>query len=327
MVQYLGVAKETTFRTFVSPTHWFNIRTESLKPEKEPLLEETVAYRTPTIVGEPPYKVTGDVEMVVEPRYFGILLEACLGSVTTSEDNDTSPVAYKHEFVPATTLPSLSLEVGVENPDMTKQVFGVGVTSIEIEATAGELVTATVSFLGSGMQVGSSLSTPTFSDVSPFAFHKGEVRIGGTTVGYVESITVSIENDIADDAFVIGKAYLPELVVGGLTVSGSMDIWFKDTTEMNRFLSGSTSGTALDESVPETSLELIFTGESTGSTVAGFEDYTLKIEIPQLVYTAYEMGIDRREKKVQSIDFRGVGWDTETGKPIKVTLINTQNTP
>jgi len=327
MPQYLGLAKETTFGQYVSPNRWFNIRTESIKLEKETIRELTIAHRVPTVLGKPVYKVTGGFETVVEPKYIGALLEACLGSVTTTSDGGTPP-RYKHEFTPSETLPSLSIEVGATQPNIVKKCSGVGVKSMEFDFAPTEIVTCSVDIVGKQLESATTLSTPSFSNLNPFVstLTGCQVLIDNSVVGYVEALTLRIENTIDEDYFVIGSPTMPRLSIGDLRITGSMDITVMDTQLFNLFISGSkTSGTP-SENIPSMSLVATLIGDSTGGS-GEYAYYTLKFELGEVVITSLEWGLDRRERKVYGIEFESVKWDLTNKKPIKVTLVNKEATP
>ena len=273
-------------------------------------------YRVPG-----PYRVSGSFDMVVAPDNIALLLKAGLGSVSTTAGGGG---AYKHEFTPADTLPSLTLEVCPDVGSRSRQIVGVGITSLGFEATAREVLTCSVDVLGQKETLVSP-SSPTLPSLRPFIFFEGSLSLGGSDVANVEAFRFTIENDIPDDAFVLGSRFLPGLRVQGMTVSGDMDVAFTTWDLYKRFFGNATASTP-QTSLESVSLTLTFTGESTGDTTAGYENYKFIAEFPKVYFDTSEANFDRRDRIVQSLGWTAI-YDSASGYICKLTVINTDATP
>jgi len=84
MARYLGVAIEDSFGVAKSPNRYFDIASESIKSDQSVIFPETVGQRNVPDARPGPFKVSGSIDMFVEPRDIGILLEACFGTVKTT---------------------------------------------------------------------------------------------------------------------------------------------------------------------------------------------------------------------------------------------------
>ena len=212
MARYVGIARETTFGTQNDVVDKFiDVVSESVTPEHEMIYPEHAGTRWPTEGISGAKKETGSFDMIVRSENICELLKSLLGDVTTTDDGLTEPIAYKHEFKPTTEIPSFTLHIGPEVGNNERVIPGTVVKSIEFEASARELLTATVNILGC-KEVKANALTPSFTTVPPFVFDKGVVEIDEDSSGRVESIRVTPENDIPDDAFVLGSDTLPGAV-------------------------------------------------------------------------------------------------------------------
>jgi len=325
--RFIGIAEETTYGTAVSATDWIDVVSESITSEQGFIEVETAGMRERVKRVPGPYNVGGSFDMIVNADNITKLLKWLLGAAETTDDGSSpTPLAYRHEFTPSQTLKSFTMEICPDVGNQSRQVVGCMVSSIAFEASARELLTASVDVIGQKDSL-ISPSTPTFSTLRPFIFFEGVVSDGGNPISDVEAFRVTIENDIPDDAYVLGDRFRPDLTkrVQGMTVSGDMDIAFLDWDYFKKFY-GSATATEPQTSITPLALKLTFTGESTSSSVEGFDKFLLEIDLPKVYLDTSEANFDRRDRIVQSLGYTAV-YDAVAGYICKVTVVNENESP
>jgi len=322
VTRFIGIAEETTYGTPVASVEYVDVVSESIVGEQSFLDLDTAGSRWIRARYPGAWVQSGSIDLIPNASRISKFLKWALGNVTTTGDA-TTPTAYKHEITPASTLPSFTLEIFPDVGSYSRQITGCGITSLRFEAPAREFVTATVDIIGRKEKL-ISPTTPSFVSRRPFIFYDGSVS--GLVSANVEAIRLTIENDIADDAFVIDDRFLPGLRVQGMTVTGELDIAFLNWDIYRKFLG---SATALEPgaTADSYSLTVTFTStEQTGSAVAGYEYYQMKFELPEIYLDTSTANFDRRDRIVQGVSFTAAYNDT-AGYIIKATVINEKSAP
>jgi len=321
MARYIGIAEETTYGTAVSPVEFVDILRERVRPERGLIHELTAARRAGTVTVPGGFHSAGDIELLIDAQSITKFLKWLLGSVTTTADDPAAPVAYKHEFTPADSLPSFTLEIGPEVAGNARQIPGCASRSLRIEAVAREIVRGTLGVLGQSENIVTE-SSPTYVNINPFVFHRAVLLVDGAEqAGIIEAVRLTIENDIPDDAYVLGSMFLPGIRLQGLSVSGDMDIAFTSWDFYQKFLGGTSPSDPT-----KLSLELKITGAKTDSAVAGFENYLLRVILPRVYLDTSEANFDARDRIIQRCAFTA-RHDETSGYIVKVEVINKKSEP
>jgi hypothetical protein len=308
--RYLAVGEETTYGTAASPTRYIDILREALVFDKGITPVETVFSRDIRKYVEGRARVTGSVDFNVEPENIGEFLKWALGSVTTTDDGAVPPVAYKHEFKPADIIKSFTGIVISEK--VQRKITGCLIDRLTIE-TALDIAMGSIDVVAAKEEKDTGSYTPTISTLAPFVFKQGTLTLGGSDRSqYLRALRLRIGNNIpVDDLYGFGSQYLRRIGVRARTVECDIEMAFEDTTEYDAFLAGT-----------EVACNLVFTGPSTGSTGAGFENYKLEIDLPKLVYRSdVAPHIDRREPLRITAPMQ-VLYDSAKGYECAITLVN-----
>ena len=314
--RYVGLGIESSMGAETAPYEFIDVVSESVRGEQNIIYIETAGLGRSIRQAVPgPWGESGDIDLIVGPENIEYILFATLGQVKYYASGDG---AYKHVFEPASTIPSFTLEIAPDVGGRARRITMAGVSSLRLEAVAREALTATMSIVAAKEKLVNE-STPTFSTKRPFVFYDGVMKIDGGTVARCEAWRGTYENTIADDAYVLGSRFLPTLIVGPCNFSGDMDIQFLDWQYYEKYLGGTEPGKTLQT----ISIELNFVGESTGSSVSGYDKYMLKIEIPKVTLNTSEASFDRRERIVQSIDWQAI-YDPTYGYLCRFTVVNTR---
>ena len=304
MARYLAVGKESAFGQEAISYRYIDIASEDIRTEHEWIMPELAGYRWKRYAMKGTMRVGGSVDAYAQFGSLGIFLLAVLGSVSTGQpDPDGAPSVFKHEFTPGDTLPSYTLRVVSEITG--RQFLGCVCSSLELSVAPGELLGVSTEWVGQREEAFTP-GAPEW-DESPYVSFAdlASAEVGGSPVS-LEALTLTIENDLADDAFELGSAYLPEIPVQALSITGSFDLKFKDRTHLDRFLSGE-----------ETSLYLRFEGPE----IEGGLRYSLELDLPRIIYKTAGANVSGRDRLVESVEFEAL-FDPVEGRILRAVLQN-----
>lgn len=236
----LGVKAETTWGTFVAPTRFYPLISESLTEEIDRLESEGIIAGARVLRSEQwaagNVDVGGDIQTELYQQGMGALLKACFGAVAT-----TGAGPYTHTFTPGDlTDDHLSVQVGKPDVAGTVQPFsfyGMKATDWELSIEAGGLVTLSTSLIGKQLATSDSLATASYGtgSATPFTFKHASATIAGSAAN-VKKLTITGSNGLDSDRRFIGSEYRAEPLEAELReYSGTVDLEFESLTQMNRF--------------------------------------------------------------------------------------------
>jgi len=101
-------------------------------------------------------------------------------------------------YAGATEIPTLAFEIGSEggSNDYTRTVTGITLNTLTINANQGEVLNATVDWIGKTVSTGTSLTTYTPGAEKPFVFQEGSVTVNGDALFACTSFTFSLNNNV-----------------------------------------------------------------------------------------------------------------------------------
>lgn len=236
----LGVKAETTWGTFVAPTRFYPLISESLTEEIDRIESEGIIAGARVLRSEQwaagNVDVGGDIQTELYQQGMGALLKACFGAVSTS---GAGP--YTHTFTPGDlTDDHLSVQVGKPDVAGTVQPFsfvGMKVTDWELAMEAGGLVTLSTSLVGKSLATSESLATASYGTgaATPFTFKHASATIAGGAAN-VKKLTISGSNGLDTDRRFIGSEYRAEPLEAELReYGGTVDLEFENLTQYNQF--------------------------------------------------------------------------------------------
>lgn len=240
MVAQLGVKAETTWGTFVAPTRFYPLISESLTEEIDRLESEGIITGRRIITSEQwaagNVTVSGDIKTELYQQGMGALLKACFGAVSTA-----GPGPYTHTLTPGDlTDDHLSVQVGKPDVSGTVQPFsfsGMKAGEWELSIDAGGLVALTVSLVGKLLVTSEALASASFSTgaATPFTFKHASATVAGAAAK-VKKVTIKANNGLDTDRRFIGTEYIDEpLEAEAREYSGTVDLEFESLTMYNRF--------------------------------------------------------------------------------------------
>ncbi|HEC09744.1 MAG TPA: hypothetical protein ENI86_09290 [Acidimicrobiales bacterium] len=303
----LGIAEESTVGTAVTVTRFYPITSESLKADYARI--ESASLRAGRVFMDPDdsasgeISVSGDIDMPLRIRDFGLWLKYCLGAVSTS---GTGP--YTHTFTPGDLFgKALTVQVGRPDSGGSVRAFtyaGVKVANFDIEAQVGSEATMKVGLIGQSESTSTSLATASYTASNTlFTFVHGAFTWGGSSLP-LERVTYSGDNNLQSTRHRLGSATSTEQRAAGhraYTLTADAD--FEDLTVHGQLAAGST-GTAV----------LTFTSGTNVLTI------TSKMRVDGEVPT-----VGGTDEVIQPLNLKAIG-DTDA-EACTITLVNADSTP
>lgn len=172
-------------------------------------------------------KVEGDIVVPVDLRNFGHWLKALLGVPTTT---GTDP--YVHTYISgASSLPSLSLEVGMPEPMAYMMNMGVRLNSAQLTFSRSGAANATLNCIAQGeTKAGASAGgAPTVATLTRFNQFQGSIKKDGAQLGNVTGAQLTYSNNLEriETIRADGKIDGADPTIAALT--GNIDVRFADT--------------------------------------------------------------------------------------------------
>lgn len=149
---------------------------------------------TGTFLG--PFDVSGSVEFnITDLTALQYAIGTLAGAGTIASPYEISEA--ENIGFDAANIPSLTFEVGSEGDTVDDEitVSGVVINSLTITATQGEIITASMDWLGQTVLASTSLQVVTAGTAAPLMFHDATVSVGAD-VAEVTSFSLTIANNI-----------------------------------------------------------------------------------------------------------------------------------
>lgn len=204
-----------------------------------------------------------------------------------------------------TTAQSFTIERQFTDVDKFLLFTGCTVGSMSLDIPSNAMVTGSMSFIGKNAEYKETTrdATPNASIAnSPFDSFTGELKEGGSTIGIITSLSISLENGV-EPAFVLGSNVALQNIIGRSNLTGTMTAYFQDLTMLNKFVNET-----------ESSIELTLSD--------GSNQYV--IYIPRVKYTGGEVSVSGEGAITISLPFQAlVGSATARKQVDTVTLSGT----
>lgn len=319
----LGIAAETTYNTFVAPTHWIEYESENL--EREPKRSQNTGLANGLLVQrgsqrvETTSKVAGTVKTPVYQKGMGLLFASATGTAPNAVQQATTG-AYLQTYQLANQAgQSLSVQVLRPTTDGTQHPYsysGVKVTQLDLECGVDEKAVLTATLLGSTVSEQPAAGTPTYVTPNPeFHFAQGAIKVGtfGAETGVlsVRKAKVTVKRNLDERYYLGASGAMAEPIETNFTeVTGTLDTDFVDKT------------TFADVFASDAPLSLILT--FTGPQIAPTYNYSLTVAIPQIRLNGKPPTVGGPGLIQPSFDFDGLGDDTNP--PITITYMSSDTT-
>jgi len=299
----MGLAIETTRGTFVVPTKWVPIRSESITTSQE------INYRRNIrgiADGETPQKgnitYAGDIEFEAYPDILPYIFKA----MRTSEAKTGSGDPYQYVYTTSSgALSGESLSLYVDRNGIRFGYSGVTVTGLAFTINDGILVgTASVSCLAEATQ---SDASATYSNNTPFYTGTFSVEIPqASAVTDMDNFSWSVDEGSSVNHRLNGSQNPASVTLGERTVTCSMERDFDSRSELDNFMAATA-----------TSMNII-------CSYSGGNRY-LKLEMPVATMESYEVNLGGQGDIIRaSITYTG-SYDSTAAGAYKATVKTSEN--
>jgi hypothetical protein len=149
----------------------------------------------------------------------------------------TNGTSGKAVFMPSSTFVSRKFGVEVNNSDIdiSRLFTECRVGGFDVKLPATGMATIDIPMMGRDMEIYTGASAPFFTSPTAagttgiFAAVNGLLRVGGSTVGVVTGLDISMNLNPSSDA-VVGQNFVPEIFLGRANITGTMTAFFEDST-------------------------------------------------------------------------------------------------
>ena len=298
-----------TFGAFGANVHVIDQIGEDITGDQQYIYPRTAGLRNVRAHVQGPKKFSGTIDTPIYPIHAVSLIYYALGTATTTQNTPTT-LHDSHVLTKANTIPFFRAGVGRELNE--HEYVGGIVNSFTVDYSPDDLLTGSfdVVLRREKSPLGTLDTTAAFADYDSAerAFGGTEVttNIASTLVTFIESCSITVENNVADDAYALGNAHLPAGIIAGFNVSGSFDLRYDTNNRYTDWLDGTVR-----------QIELI-ANHGTGSS-----SRQVKFDVPVASYDVNRLPTDNIERYVQTLD-----WTAEpdsNGDPIIVTVQNGQS--
>lgn len=287
-VGFVGIAKESSYGTPVGATDYFEIMSENLS-------ESIDRFPTRNVVGgffEPDdyagaRRAAGNLSMFGHPVSIGHLLKAAFSTISGSPVLSgflhlSRFITTKSDFNTSIACQPYTLEI---NRDVTSshQIAGAVCNRLQLSLAPNQDLRCTADWIA---QAGTLLSktTPTYpgSPTDPFTFETASLSIGGSATARWESFNMVINNNLDGILALNASSNIIRVRRRGpqqVTLSGTID--FTDVAEFLDF-----------KNQTERQLQL---------TLTRANSFSLLIDVPRFIYTAFPTGIPGRDRLTVSV--------------------------
>jgi hypothetical protein len=179
-------------------------------------------------------RVQGDLDANFSHAVFDPLLESVLNSTFSSNILKTG-----------TTRKSFTMELGTTDIGQYSSYTGVVVDKLALNVPVNGLVTAKFTLIGKQQTNASSSidTTPGLTAASarqPYVHNGGTFKEGGSTVGFMTGIQMTIDNGYTTN-FSLGSNYARDLSISFAKITGTVQAWFEDSIMYTKFLNETAS--------------------------------------------------------------------------------------
>jgi hypothetical protein len=283
----IGAAVESTYKTGVTPTRWWEFTDESLNWNKN--IKQGMGLRVGGRVARSARRVVpsadggGDFSVEATSKGMGVLWQACLG---TGASTLVSGSTFQQVFTLGDAPSSLTIQKGLPQAGGTVDAYtflGCMVDSWEFAFPNGDIATLKATVDAGDMTTATAYAAPSYA-ATPSLFHFANGSIasgtltaptstalasGTTTLADVRAGSVAVNNNLAQDRYNFGASgRKAKPTVGLREITGSLTVEYDTSTFRDAVLN-------------ETPLALILT--FTGAALStGVE--TLQVVLPEIKF-------------------------------------------
>jgi len=256
--------------------------------------------------------VGGDITIPLDLINIGYWLKALFGAPQTTGTDDgqggtTAP--YTHVFkVPDSDIPSLVVEKGFTDIGKYFKFSGIKINSFALGFGGDGELTASIGVVGKDVTVSGTTysSSPTKEDFIRFNNFQASVEVNGSVEDAVTEGNINISTNLDTSIYTLSSGgKRGELPVGMFDVTGSITIFFKDITLLEKAINGD-----------ECSLKVKFIIDDKKS---------LEFYFPEIIFERQTPEISGPEGVKVGLNWRAYFDNNSENTSVKVTLVNDKN--
>lgn len=321
---YVGTARQTASGTYVTPTKFLYVTEASITANSDLIIPDPEIGGGRDIIdgSVQPGTIdwTGSLNFYVRPESIGHLILGATGAVTSS---GLAGIAggYGHTFTFENDLIPFSIEKRVGDGLDVVGFNDVKMNTFHIESAVNELVTGSVDVIAAGAVAGKTATATSFETSPIMTFAGGQVVLDGGAIS-VRSVSMDINNNIADDDYRIGSRTLQSMVEKRREMTASLEIVPTDNETFRKSVYGGSSATTAS------GLQTAFGGAlflrfQTAAFIPGSStvNYQLDINFPKAMFRISDFDGSGDDMITQTLDMIVV--DTTSATVGTVVLRNT----
>lgn len=237
----------------------------------------------------------GSIDFELSYENFEPFLEAVLESA--DELNATTDVIKN-----GITMIPYTIEKSWPANNVYQRYTGMYANTLNLNIASNSQITGSIEFVGKGFAtdtdiiVGATYIEPTLGGL--FDSYTGELKEGGTTIGYVSSLSLTISNGL-EALFALFNDEVSEVIDGRCSIEGSLQIYFENSTLFDKFVNDT-----------ESSLEFTLTSGAT-------DGYTFLL--PRIKYTGGDMPVSGEGAVMVTMPFKALHDNVTENATIKIT--------
>ncbi|MCK5616145.1 hypothetical protein KAR91_80520 [Candidatus Pacearchaeota archaeon] len=242
------------------------------------------------------YHMTGSPTQIVTPNgHLGYWLGMAIGAESSAQQGGSA--AYLHTYTPADDLKTFSMWYKRGGNQQVVIPYGL-VNTLLLEQAPNDVLRSTVGLFGQTETIDASDITTADTYDTAGAFHNMDLAVTGPTNAakvYKSSILIDNKYDV-EKGKVHGSRFYEDAVPGKRAITGTLEMWFNDDGDYQSFW-GSSSDTTPDVDGEFSTIPLNFKWD-TNKIIADTYEYTLEIDIPEVLYKTNTVTIEDRIKQV-----------------------------
>lgn len=255
----------------------------------------------------------GEIEGNILDKSFGLLLNAALGTVSTTGPSQTT--VYTHAFTVAQSAQHQSLTLFLDDGNQDYKYPLAVLSSLEMEFVHNQYAKYKAAFRAKKGET--ATLSPSYSAENHFLPQHIVVQyattvsgLGSPTTVNVRSAKVKIEKNVADDRK-LGSLDPADILNHQIAVDGQLELVFDAETFKTQMLA-------------DTSLALRIVATNTDVTIGSSMNPKLTITLAKVKFSNFERSYDNDSEVIATVDFKGHYSLSDTSM-ISAELINTQS--
>lgn len=297
----VGIAKEGTRGTAVAPVYFVPVRSLDFEDRVDTKDNEsgfgTIDAAQDNVVIK--QWADGGFEGKIYDLSEGVILRALCGAAPGSVQRAASGV-YDHTFTPANNNQHTTLTIAVKEANNDLRFANAVVDTYSFEATLDDYIHRTVSFVAKkGAGASNTVSYTNENEFLPkhmvakfAAAGAASATIDAASAVKIRSVKFDI-NKNAEGLQVLGSNDIDDAVNKQLEITGSIEMYYDDTTYKTLYQNGTHQSLRLD---------VVNTDVTIGST----HNPAIRFEFAEIAITGWEKGFDNNDIVTQTLEFKGL---------------------